>query len=309
MDSQDFNKTDYQEQGPKKGIVIIVITILIGTNGLLLWQFFEKKHGLDDANKTIYSTAAERDALQEQLKQVKADFDRLRTENAGLMSQLEKSEQEIKEKAARIQELINLGGPAQIKEAKRKLAELKGMNSRYEAQLDSLGKVTAQLQAENSSLSSDLNKAQSMNSRLTDQNTVLSSKVAMGSILKVMNVITEGVRYRSNGQAVSTNRAKMVQKIRTSLTLAENHVIDKGAVDLYVRVIGPDGAVITSMQDAFASNGKSLSYTLKETVNYNNTDTPVEISWARGAAFAEGNYTVEIYQAGVLISKSTAALK
>ena len=53
MDSQDANKTDYQEQGPKKGIVIIVITILLGTNGLLLWQFFEKKNSLDAANQTI----------------------------------------------------------------------------------------------------------------------------------------------------------------------------------------------------------------------------------------------------------------
>ena len=44
MDTQDNQKTDYQEQGPKKGIVIIVITILLGTNGLLLWQFFEKKN-------------------------------------------------------------------------------------------------------------------------------------------------------------------------------------------------------------------------------------------------------------------------
>ncbi len=40
MDLQE-SKNDYQEQGPKKGIVIIVITILLGTKGLLLWQFFE----------------------------------------------------------------------------------------------------------------------------------------------------------------------------------------------------------------------------------------------------------------------------
>ena len=64
MDSQDANKTDYQEQGPKKGIVIIVITILLGTNGLLLWQFFEKRTALDAANQTILSTTAEKDALQ-----------------------------------------------------------------------------------------------------------------------------------------------------------------------------------------------------------------------------------------------------
>lgn len=309
MEAQDYNKDEYQEQGPRKGIVIIVITILLGTNGLLLWQFFEKKHSLDDANKTIYSTAAERDALQEQLKQVKADFDRLRSENAGLQEQLTKSEEEIRQKAAKIQELINLGGPAQITEAKRRLAELKGMNSRYEAQLDSLGKMNARLQAENQNLSSDLNQVRSMNSKLSDQNTVLSSKVAAGSILKALNLVTEGVRYRANGSATLTNRAKVVQKIRTRFTLGENRVIDKGTIDLYIRVIGPDGTVMSSQQEVFQSGGQALSYTLKETVNYDNKDTPVEISWARGTEFLPGTYNVELYQSGVQIGRSSVVLK
>ena len=50
MNPQELNRLEYQEQGPKKGIVIIVITILLGTNGLLLWQFFDKKNHLDQAN-------------------------------------------------------------------------------------------------------------------------------------------------------------------------------------------------------------------------------------------------------------------
>ncbi|MFM8431721.1 MAG: hypothetical protein ACKOA1_02895, partial [Bacteroidota bacterium] len=127
MDAQD-NKSEYQEQGPKKGIVIIVITILLGTNGLLLWQFFDKKSRLDTANKTIYSTTAERDALQVELKQVKADFEKAKTDNAGLQSQLSEREEEIKAKTAEIQRLIALGGPAQIARAKAELAELRTLN-------------------------------------------------------------------------------------------------------------------------------------------------------------------------------------
>src|SRR5947207_779430 len=36
------DQSGFEEQGPRKGIVIIVISILLGTNALLLWQFFEK---------------------------------------------------------------------------------------------------------------------------------------------------------------------------------------------------------------------------------------------------------------------------
>lgn len=309
MDSKNNSKTDYQEQGPKKGIVIIVIVILLGTNGLLLWQFFEKKNRLDDANRTIYSTTAERDALQAQLKQVREDFEKLKAENSGLLSQLSEREQEINVKSAEIQRLIALGGPAQIARAKAELAKLKEMNSSYELQIDSLNTVASRLQAENSDLNSNLSQAKDINDKLSSQNSMLSSKVAVGSILKAVNITTEGVRYRSNGKESITDRSKQVQKLRSRFTLVENRVIDRGSVDLYVRVIGPDGVNMASNQDTFSSNGQALSYTLKETVDYKNVDTPVEISWSKGSQFAAGTYTIEIYQSGMLIGKSSITLK
>lgn len=309
MDVQDSNKSDYQEQGPKKGIVIIVITILLGTNGLLLWQFFDKKNRLDDANKTIYSTTAERDALQVQLNQVKSEYEKVRTENAGLQTQLAERDEEIKAKTAEIQRLISLGGPAQIARAKAELAKLKEMNQLYIAQLDSLNQVASRLQAENSDLNSNLLQERSRNENLSAENTRLNSKVAAGSVMKAVNPVTEGVRYRSNGKEVLTDRARQVQKLRCRFTLAENRVVDKGSIDLYIRVVGPDGAVMSSLQDAFLSNGQSLTYTLKQTVDFNNTDTPVEVSWAKGSEFNTGKYNVEIYHSGMMIGKSAIDLK
>src|SRR4051812_8633692 len=117
VDLQD-SKSDYQEQGPRKGIVIIVITILLGTNGLLLWQFFDKKSHLDIANQQIITTTAEKDALQMQLNQFKAEFEKLKTENASLQDQLSEKDEQIKSKVAEIQKLILLGGPSQIAKAK-----------------------------------------------------------------------------------------------------------------------------------------------------------------------------------------------
>ena len=175
MDSQDANKTDYQEQGPKKGIVIIVITILLGTNGLLLWQFFEKKNSLDAANQTILSTTAEKDALQNQLNQVRAEYEKIKQDNAGLQSQLAERDEEIKSKMAEIQRLIALGGPAQIARAKAELAKLKEMNQVYTVQIDSLNKVNAQLQAENMNLNSNLLEERSRSENLSSENNRLST--------------------------------------------------------------------------------------------------------------------------------------
>lgn len=309
MDLQEINKTDYQEQGPKKGIVIIVITILLGTNGLLLWQFFDKKNSLDLANQTIVTTTAEKDALQMQLNRFKVDYEKIKSDNASLQNELSEKDEEIKAKVLEIQKLIQLGGPAQIARAKAELAKLKEMNEVYVAHIDSLNVINAQLQQENQSLSTNLSKEMSKNENLSAENSRLYTKVSAGSVLKTFNIITEGLRYRSNGKEVVTSKAKQVQKIRTNFTLGENPVIDNGPLDIYVRVLGPDGVVMSAEKESFKINGQDLSYTMKETVQYNNKDTPVEIMWAKGSEFVKGKYNVEIYQSGVLIGKSMIDLK
>ena len=308
MDLQD-NKADYQEQGPKKGIVMIVITILLGTNGLLLWQFIDKKSSLDQANQTIVTTTAEKDALQVQLNQFKAEYEKIKAENVGLQNQLSEKDEEIKAKVLEIQKLIRLGGPAQIARAKAELAKLKEMNDIYVANIDSLNVVNQQLKQENQNLSTNLSQEMSKNENLSAENSRLYNKVSRGSVLKAYNIITEGVRYRSNGNEVETNRAKQVEKLRTSFLLGENQVIDKGPVEIYVRVLGPDGTVMTSGQESMRIGNKDLTYTVKETVDYTNSETPVKVMLAKGSQFEKGQYNVEIYHSGTLIGTSSITLK
>ncbi len=305
----DSTKSDIQDQGPRKGIVIIVIAILLGTNGLLLWQFFEKKSNLDDAQQQIVTTTAEKEAVQAQLNQIRTEYEKVKSENTNLQTELSSRDEEIKAKVAEIQRLIAIGGPAQIAKAKAEMAQLREMNSMYMAQIDSLNKVNTYLQAENQNLSSTLNDEKGKVQNLNDQNSKLAGKVAAGSVLRAVNIKTEGLRFNKAGKSSVTTRAKQVEKIQTSFTLPENKVIDAGQVDLYLRVLGPDGAVISSDQATFDSNGQALVYTMKQTIDYINNDLPVQVMWATGTPLVKGKYTIEIYHVGNQIGKSVMDLK
>jgi len=309
MDLEDINKAEYQEQGPRKGIVIIVITILLGTNGLLLWQFFDKKNSLDLANQTIVTTTAEKDALQVQLNQFKAEYEKIKSENAGLQNQLSEKDEEINAKVAEIQKLIALGGPSQIAKAKAELAKLKEMNDIYSANIDSLKSVTVQLQQENQNLSTNLSQEMSKNENLSAENSRLYSKVTAGSVLKAEHIVTQGLRYRTSGKEILTVKAKQIQTIRTAFDLAENRVIDSGPVDLFIRVTGPDGMVMSADKETFKSNGKDLTFTLRQSVDYKNTVTPVQVMWAKGSEFVKGKYRIDIYHLGQVIGVSEIELK
>ena len=305
----DTTKSEIQDQGPKKGIVIIVIAILLGTNGLLLWQFFEKKNNLDDAQQKIVTTTAEKEAVQAQLNQIKTEYEKVKSENTNLQTELSSRDEEIKAKVAEIQRLIAIGGPAQIAKAKAEMAQLREMNNMYMAQIDSLNKVNTLLQQENQNLSSTLNDEKGKVQNLNDQNSKLAGKVAVGSVLRAVNIKTQGLRFNKAGKSSVTTRAKQVQKVQTSFTIPENKVIDAGQVDLYLRVLGPDGAVISSDQATFESSGQALVYTMKQTIDYSNADLPVQVMWATGTPLVKGKYTIEIYHIGNLIGKSTMDLK
>jgi hypothetical protein len=302
--------TDTQEQGPRKSIVIIVIAILLGTNGLLLWQFFEKKASLDEANRTVRTTSDEKDKIQLELNQVKGEFEKVKAENLNLRDQLTVKDEEIKAKVAEIQKLIAMGGPAQIAKAKAEINNLRGLNQTYIAQIDSLRKQNSELVSENSSLNSTLQNQRSQNENLSKENQKLSGKIAAGSVLKATAIVAEGLRYRSSGKEVITNKAKNVQKLRVRFVLVENKVLDKGPLNLYVRMLSPDGAVMSSDNESFMMNGQSMVYTVKETINYDNKDETVEVVWSKGSAFLKGNYSIEIYQqGGVLIGTSFIELR
>jgi hypothetical protein len=264
---------------------------------------------MDIAAQKIYTTSAEKDALQAQLNQVKTEFEKMKSDNTDLQTQLSAKDEEIKSKVAEIQRLISMGGPAQIAKAKAELARLKEMNNVYQTQIDSLNKANTALIAQNKDLNTNLTDEQSKNKNLSSENTKLSDKVAAGSILKAINIVTDGIRIKSSGKEVITNKAKQIQKVRTKFVLSENHVIEKGPVDIYLRVLGPDGSVMSSDQATFTFNGTPLVYTTKQTIDYNNEDMPVEAAWAKGGDFTKGKYEIEIYQSGNLIGKSTIDLK
>lgn len=300
---------DNKEQDSKKVIVIVVISILLGVNGLLLWQFFDKKTHLEEVNKTLDSTIAERDAISAELKRMKDEYEKINQENAGLQSQLSAKDEEIKSKIAEIQRLVNSGDAAQLKKARGELGLLKTLNQNYAFQIDSLRKMNEELNQQNLSLNENLSTEKGKVQSLTQENTVLANKVAIGSVLRTMDVSVIGVRYKSNGKESETNRASKLQKIKTCFTVLENLVVDKGAKDVFLRVLSPDGAVMSTSSETFMYNGQATLYTLKDSFDYNNEKANVCVYFDKGSQYSKGKYTVELYCNGSQIGSTSLILK
>lgn len=303
------NEFDKKEQDSKKVIVIVVISILLGVNGLLLWQFFDKKTHLEEVNMTLESTLSEKESLSAELQRMKVEYEKINQENASLQNQLTAKDEEIKSKMAEIQRLINSGDAAQLRRAKQELASLKTLNQTYIADLDSLKLANEELNAQNSNLNSSLLSERGKVQNLTQENTMLANKVVMGSVLKTINIKASGVKYRSSGKESESNRASSVDKIRTCFTVLENLVVDRGTKDAYLRVLSPDGAVMSTSSETFIYNNQATLYTAKESFEYDNKQTDLCLYWTKGSIYTKGKYIIEIYVDGNLIGSTNLTLK
>ena len=306
MSTSDSGQPD---QDSKKVIVIIVISILLGVNGLLLWQFFDKKTHLEQVSQELDSTVAEKESLSAELQRVKTEYDKLNQENSSLQNQLSAKDEEIKQKIAEIQKLINSGDAVQLKKAREELLLLHSLSQNYTGQLDSLKAINQQLSAQNSNLSDSLSTTTTKVSTLTQENSVLSSKVAIASALKTVNIKAMGVRYRSSGKETESSRTKVINKIKTCFTIIENQVADKGLKDIYVRVLSPDGAVLSTSAQTFDVNGQATLYTTKESFNYDNKNLDLCVYWEKGSVYIPGKYTIELYCEGNPIGSTSLVLK
>lgn len=298
-----------KDQDSKKVIVIIVISILLGVNALLLWQFFDKKTHLEQVSRELDTTMAEKESLSAELQRVKTEYEKLNQENAGLQNQLSAKDEEIRLKIAQIQKLINSGDAVQLKKAKEELAALKELNQKYVAQIDSLRTANQLLSSENLSLNQNLTTTQNRVSSLTQENTLLANKVAIASVLKTTNLKATGVRYKGSGKEVETNKAKSTGRIKTCFTIMENLVVDKGPKDIYVRVISPDGAVMSTSSETFIYNNQATLYTTKESIMYENRNTDLCVYWEKGNTYNPGKYTIEMYCEGNQIGLASLDLK
>lgn len=301
--------TPEKDQDSKKVIVIIVITILLGVNALLLWQFFDKKTHLEQVSRELDTTMAEKESLSAELQRVKTEYEKLNQENASLQNQLSAKDEEIRLKIAQIQKLINTGDAAQLKKAKEELNSLRVLNQNFIAQIDSLNASNKLLSEQNFSLNQNLSSANTKVSSLTQENSVLSNKVAIASVLKTTNLKALGVRYKNSGKETETNRSKSTDRIKTCFTIMENLVVEKGPKDIFVRVLSPDGAVMSTTSETFIYNGQATLYTTKESIMYENRNTDLCVYWEKGNTYNPGKYTIELYCESNQIGVVTLDLK
>lgn len=325
--------SDLQQKKKGKSVLVILFVSIGLLSGVSLFLGYTLKQELNDNEilerrsttaedrfKRLTGDVAKAKSLLSTIDISGIDSVALGKDIEAILAKRKESAEKIATLESQIAELIEQsdGQASNFAQFKKLYAKLKtevyllrSEISKLKAKNQALISENAKLKEENKQLGTDLAGANENNAKLEGINNELEGKVAIGKRLQTFEKIAEGVKVRRNGEEKSTNRAKRADKIRVAFTIGKNEIADAGEIDLYLRVLDPDDRIISENGEEFNYKNEKITYTSKESINYQNSATDVIIYAEKtgGKTFQTGLYKVQVYTKTDMILVETFTLK
>jgi hypothetical protein len=303
-----------QRKSSSKIYYIIVIVILAALNGLFIYNYFTTDKKLVQTEETLFATDSAKAEVEKILGETQNSLSLYKGKNSELDAFLKEKNDSLQEYAERIDNLLRQGklSKAQLAKAMEEIDQLRYYKRKYLNQIDSLSTRITFLNRENNELRGTVSKEKRKNENLSMENTRLNNKVAIGAKLNAKTIFVTGVKSRSNGKERETNRVTQLEKLKVTFMLDENYVNDPGNKNIYIKVIGPDGATLyneAAGSGTFTFQGQESLYSVKQEIDFDQKAKEVSLYWTKGSTFGKGIYKLELYADGFQIGTSTFELK
>lgn len=306
------------ESNKKQRLIIIILSATNILTLLLLaffvFNYFQTDKKLVVTEEKLFSSDSTRMELDTLLSQTSLELDQYKGKNEELDNFLRAKNDSLQQFAERIEGLLRQGRLTreQLNQAKDELDLLRYYKRKYLGQIDSLSNVIVAKDVEIQTLKTDITKQKRKNEDLTMDNVRLSTKVAIGARLQAGNVYVTGIKLRSNGKEKETIRASQIEQLKVTFTLGENYVAEKGNKDIFLKIVGPDGATVYNQNagsGTFVFQNEESLYSARKTIEFNQTEQAVTVYWNSGNPLVKGNYKAELYCEGFRIGQTQFELK
>ncbi|MBR4135508.1 MAG: hypothetical protein IKU03_03745 [Bacteroidales bacterium] len=308
--TNELNGGTVNQQNPLKKWVIILGALA----GLLLLStlylsFFAKPV----TNKEYIKVYDEKESLRTELDNLLAEHERIKAQYGDLTDQLSAKDSVIMANAAEIEKLIN--SQADYNRIKKQLARLQNISQEYVQEMDKLYQENQALKEENTQVKADLETERQNTATIQKTNEDLHAKINNAAVYKAYNIHSAGYNVKNNGTEEVTDKASRVDRIKTSLILGENSLIDPGQVNVYCRIAIPGSGKVISMGSSdtysFMHDGQRLQYSCKQAVDYNGSAKNVTLNWEIPSddKAIKGKYIVQIFTDNQFLGESSFTLK
>ncbi len=280
-------------------IFLAILAVLLALGGaLLLRQLLSAKHDSQVAASEIRIVNDEKELLLIQLDELEERYSLLETTNQELETQLAAERRRVRQLRAQLHGEGGTGDGAGVEQYRERIEELEAQLETYRNQLEIAESENNVLTGENAQIRETLAQTSARNQQLESRTEELEEQVDKASILTISNLEGTALRERRRGDE-PTDRAKRTDKIRICFTINENLVANPGNYDFFIRLINPLNQVMTlSPDNTLEFEGETIQYSLKRTVNFQNSSQEVCMVWDQDERFEKGYYNIVVFSEG-----------
>lgn len=306
------NQEVVEKKRSRKTFLIILVALLILFNAFLIFKLVKKNQETTDK---LVSTEQLKEELEKEVTDYKEQVALFEEDLELKDSAIIRQKREIEEKVREIEEMIKAGQitQANYRRAKEEIEQLKYYVSKYQAEIKELKKKNKELEQEVTGLKTEITQHKRDKDSLIDQTTSLGNKLSLGEMLRAENFYITGIQLRKGGEKEKeTMKGKRMDGIRIDFRIKDNILAKKENKVFFAKIIDPKGVTLFIEErgsGSFEYQGEETLYTIRETMEFDNSDKTYSIYWHKGTPFEVGAYKVEVYAEGVKIGKSTFEIK
>jgi hypothetical protein len=314
-----------EERKENNSILKAALVLAILLAGIFAYLYYDAKKQIGQSNisitektQEVMRTSSRLDSLSAQLDLKIAEVESLGGEVASLKelkARMEKDKKQLinsksfdsKSYAAKIKEYEDL-----LTQKDAEIAKLREENLILSNQNQTLSTENTGLKSDNDNLRTAKSTLEDSVYKTTVQNRELSEKVTLAAALRPINYLVSAINSRGKERDGEEFKARKVDRIKLTFKLAENPLTKKEGKTIFMRLLDPQGNVISDMatgSGAFSFGGKETIYTAKQTIQYNNTGQNVEFIYAKGNNYDKGQYKIELYADGFRIGQTQFTVK
>lgn len=293
----------------KKNNSVTYLTILIVVLGIAfivlgyLWYTQKQESDKIIAQLEEYSTfiTEQKDSLESELEGIIVQYDSLMTENDTMNIKLSAQQEKIEQLLS-----LRMSDAQKIRKYEKELGTIRKVLRSYIVQIDSLNTRNQILTAENKELRNRSTQVENINRQLSEEKEELIAITDEAKTLLASNITTLGLNKRSREQ----DKFNKIEKLRTDFTVRKNNVAEPGPRTIYLRLIRPDGIVLSSPEPGVITvNEEEIPYSASREIIYEKVDVPVSIYWDNNGDLVAGTYKTELYEGGKLIGETEFSLR
>ncbi len=285
--------------------ITIAIIVILSLAGVTVWLFKD----LQDqklANQEMQELAElDKQEMENEYERFTQQYSEMMTQinNDSIVAQLTREQLRTQQLLEELKQ-VKANDAREITRLKKELATVREVLRSYIRQVDSLNQVNMALRDENTVIKNELAQSNLEKAGLESERQSLSEKVAIAAQLDATGISMTPLNKRGK----AAKKMKDCKQIQVSFSIAKNVTASNGNRTIYVRIMTPNGTVLSS-GSTFSYENRELEYSMKKVIEYAGEETSVSTYWQVSEFLAAGDYRVSIFADGNMIGSKTFNFK